>query len=471
MNADRRRTKGAARAPERLGMLAVLGVCLHCGANPRNETTAPTASLDAASPVDAGLGDGQSNAAEAEAEGSTVSGTIVDFTTDRRLSGRSVWIGTQSVTTDANGAFTLPAPPVYDAIVVDPDGSSISIYRGITRRDPVLPHQPSATQPGPSNASSVSGDLSGGGNYPLASTDSVDVFFFSPVTDGYELLGEGLPAAMDGPGYGPMTMSWNGSPSVAGQLMSIGRFLNQNDGGYASFFVDQPLTLDAGATVTVGVALSPIEGAGTVSGTITLPEGYYLTGRSYLYRPPIVHASIPVPVADASAESFSDLVPDLTANGFALCTLVEAGPASVTTELCGIALGSSGMSIALQAAPTWNAPTTGTVTPASQFSWTPYANGVHVLQLVAMTPSAATPTIYVYTADASLVWPDLTGIGVPFPSGASYQGVIAGFGPYTTIDDAFGPDGGIGDPFPNEKRRSYAQGVSLMTVQGVDAGP
>ena len=58
-------------------------------------------------------------------DGGAVTGIVLDLTTNRPLAGRSVFVEGRSVVTDSAGRFAIPeAASVYDAIVVDADGSS-----------------------------------------------------------------------------------------------------------------------------------------------------------------------------------------------------------------------------------------------------------------------------------------------------------------------------------------------------------
>jgi hypothetical protein len=74
------------------------------------------------------------------------------------------------------------------------------------------------------------------------------------------------------------------------------------------------------------------------------------------------------------------------------------------------------------------------------FSWTPYAHGVHAIELH-VWPSPKNPDIRIFTAATSTHWPDLRSLGVEFPHGAAQYGVwLAGIAA-ETMDDAVGPQG------------------------------
>src|SRR3977135_4512914 len=61
--------------------------------------------------------------------GGDIDGTVVDLVTGRPLAARQVVVGSRKATTDASGRFAIGGvSPVYDAIVVDPDGTTVSLY-------------------------------------------------------------------------------------------------------------------------------------------------------------------------------------------------------------------------------------------------------------------------------------------------------------------------------------------------------
>src|SRR6516162_3928751 len=66
----------------------------------------------------------------------TVAGTVIEDRTNLPLAGRSIVIGSVRTMTDNAGHFSVPdAPSLYDLVIVDPDGTTVSLYRGLHRRD------------------------------------------------------------------------------------------------------------------------------------------------------------------------------------------------------------------------------------------------------------------------------------------------------------------------------------------------
>ena len=110
-----------------------------------------------------------------------------------------------------------------------------------------------------------------------------------------------------------------------------------------------------------------------------------------------------------------------------------------------------------------HAPTAGAqISAADQFSWTSFASGVHVLELEADAPTTAAPSINIYTAETSAMWPDLSAANIVFPHGATYHVSVLGAAPYGSMDEALGPQG-IGATVPVERRMSRSAAVSVAT--------
>jgi hypothetical protein len=414
---------------------------------------------DGASPDDAGAAGEADAATTAEAStASAVAGVVVSWSTGRPLPSRTVWIDGQTAVTDDAGRFALgPVAATYDAIVGDPDGLVYSVYRGLTRRDPLLAH---AGAPPLSRSASVNGDVSGGAEYPLTGQNVVFVNFFSPQSNRFSPIGGMLTTLETGPGYGPMTLQWDGPSSIAGELTALA-FFQQPDGGSSAWFVQQPLTLQDGQAAFSNLALTPVTRSRHVSGSITLPPGLAVGQKEIFYRLPIVDAALDVPVP--LSPKFNDDIPDLTDTGATLCVRAVAVPGSATAMRCPASGDSADFSITVQAPPALSSPAAGaTVRADTPFAWSAFDSGVYLLELDAVPYSAATPAVYLFTAGTSVTWPDLSALGVSFPAGGEYECTIAGLGPYASMDDAAGPNG-VGAPFPTELRRSFTDPIEIFT--------
>ena len=399
--------------------------------------------------------------AESDADGQAIHGTVVSLTTNRPLAGRTVAISGQRVTTGPEGTFAMGhAPAAYDAYVVDADGSIVSIYRGLTARNLLLPHDGIEDS---TAVASVEGGVAGGATYPLGPTGSVTVSIFSNAALASIPISGLLPSGMAGPNFGPVPVSWTGADSIAGQAVTLGSFANADGGAPTSWFATQPVTLTKDQTATIDVTLAPVQTSFHIAGTIVAPSGATVVQKQIFYRFPFPGAIVALPAQSATSAPFDDIVPDLTSQGAQLCVGAGANPGSFVTEICGLTAGLSGFTVTLEPPPSLTAPADmTTVSSSTMFTWSTFAGGIHLLVLQPAAASAATPRIDLFTAETSTVWPSLSDMGVAFPGETSYEVSIEGLGPYASMDDAVGP-GGIASTFPAELRRSISESIAVTT--------
>jgi len=72
-----------------------------------------------------------------------IQGRVLDIRSLSPLAGRIILVGDQRTTTEEDGRFTLDAvPPFYDLFVAEADRSMVSIYEHLSRRDPLVVHEP-----------------------------------------------------------------------------------------------------------------------------------------------------------------------------------------------------------------------------------------------------------------------------------------------------------------------------------------
>jgi hypothetical protein len=371
-----------------------------------------------------------------------VSGTVIEAYLDVPLSGRQVTIGSAHTTTDALGHFSIPGvSSTYDLVVTDPDGSTASVFLGLTRRDPRVRHSRSphdSAQPG--RVATITGSLSGIPSWPLP----VHVEVLSS-------LGTRVDGTGSGRTFGPLQLPWNGDPSVTAQVFALADIGSVETAAQSFAFGHQTVPLADGA-VTVSLPLSIVRKA-QVTATITHPPGSPPTNEGVNYvswQRPMFN----FPIAGSSAytgTSFHALVPSSQEPGTSLCFQVLREGDSATgdfflDQICGIAPGTP-VSAQLQAPPSFTSPAPNTaVTPATRFTWTAFEGGVYDLSLghrKEATPSA--PFIVVFTAARSTAWPDLSAVHIPFPAGMEYAAAISGVGVFASIDELCGPAGYAGE--------------------------
>jgi len=401
---------------------------------------------------------------------------VVDFATKRALPGRLVVINGHQTTTDDHGTFVLDGvAPIYDAVVIEPDASTATVYEQLGRHNPVLPHTSSILSGSTTYAGWVAGTLSGGSAYPLHSGDRVDTYFFSALANGSLILAGGVPSS-DGPAY-RLGVQWNGPSSLPGHLMALGTFDSSRDAGLTDAgasalapefsYYSEDFTMIGGGNGTANVNLETARTAHLV-GRIDSPVQYPATEILTYYRLNFPNSLISVAGAGNTPVSFDFTVPDLTASGATLCarairSTTVAGP-SLETEECDLPFGTLSEPLTIQTPPNLLTPNTGTTVAAgSAFTWTPFPGGVYVLTLQAPSGATAYPYIRIVTSSTTANWPDLSAFGIAFPTGASYSVTISGVGPFREMDDAVSPNG-LGAVFRAETRWSTSNAVRVTTA-------
>jgi hypothetical protein len=87
-----------------------------------------------------------------------VVGAVVDGW-GRPIAGRKIVLGGRSTVSDESGEFTVDGVGArYDVIVGDPDGATVTVYRGLSRRDPRLAHSP-GQRPVPNCSATIDGSI------------------------------------------------------------------------------------------------------------------------------------------------------------------------------------------------------------------------------------------------------------------------------------------------------------------------
>jgi hypothetical protein len=403
----------------------------------------------------------------------TVSGTVIGGLQDLPLLGRSVAIGPVHTTTDDTGHFSIPgAPSTYDLVIVDPDGTTVSLYVGLTRREVLVRHHRSAADvTAPARRSVATVTLSGGPPWPLRGDDNGGVWIVSPAAKSHVGMGGSLPGIAHGPDVG-LRLGWDGPPSIAGEVYAWVRFHNAEDAGSgdagasSSFaFGEQPLTIEEGA-VSVSLSLHIVSQTANVNGTITYPPNSPPTQKSVYYPlPSLPGARVPVAGDTSHAASFDYRVPVLHIPGSSLCFDAFSSTGWIAAPLllgsvCGITPDAPA-SVHLQAPPKFISPATSSkVTPTTTFSWTPFEGGVYELDLKSQPATAGAPDIHVYTSATSTNWPDLRAVYVPFPAEGDYECTVVGLGVFASIDQLCGPAGFAATGVP-DFRRSYLPPVKV----------
>ncbi|MGO9838128.1 MAG: hypothetical protein ACLP1X_28435, partial [Polyangiaceae bacterium] len=386
-----------------------------------------------------------------------VTGMVVDFATNRPLANRLVQIGSARATTDTNGAFTIPnAPSTYDVAVLEPDGTSVSIYSQLSRREPLLSHESHAISAvaNSGNTATVTGTVSGGATFPLVPPNAVAVYYFSSEAETSLLLGGTVATPLAGPQYGPMHLFWNGAPSISGELIAMGTFSDVSDA--STWFASEQLSLATGEDAQAPLTLTPTATV-SIRGNIIVPNTVAVYEKEVLYRLPFVDSTMSLLFDETDDASFNYNLPDLDSLGGQYCLSVQADLGFAGAQLCGIAEGSTDVSVSIMAPSSLQEPTGAAVSLADAgFSWTPVNSAIYMLQFKQSIATSGTPNIDIFTSSTTARWPDLESLGVSVTAGTTYQCSIGALGPYSSMDDAFGPMG-QGQAFPSVVQVSYSQ--------------
>ena len=393
--------------------------------------------------------------------GNSIVGVVLDFATKRPLAGAGVSIRATHVNTDDSGGFELPKPSdSYDVTIESADGSSVSIYRGLTRSDPVLLHRQPSRIAGTEHSARISGTLAKPSTTLISMSDIAAVTFVSGAADDQVLLGSDLPPF--GPNY-QLFLSWDGNSSLSGKLFARGVFAGDEDAGtpVSRFFVEEDVTLHDGDMQTDALTFAPVT-TKQLSGTVTLPSDADLSQLQEYYRLPLPNAVIAIGNYLTAIPTFTHDIDVLPGAEKQLCVAAISNTSGLSsTERCGIQLDSMDTALVIQAPPAFvTAPTDGTFSTGTRFSWQPFDRGIHVLQLEPAEPSATVPSIDIYTSGTSASWPSAT---VALPTAAEYDCVIGGIGPFTSMDDATAPNA-LGALIPTESRRSFSAALELTTA-------
>jgi hypothetical protein len=238
-------------------------------------------------------------------------------------------------------------------------------------------------------------------------------------------------------------------------------FFSDGDAGVSWAYGSESFMAAPDATAHVDVRMSAVPVV-TVGGSVQLPGGYYLAQVVGLYRYPLTHASVEVSSDQSGQPDFSLAVPNLL-DSASLC--IEAtsstSPGTMITAQCG-GTPANRATIQLQAPPEFSPPFDGTsLSSNSSLSWTRFDDGIYQLSLQPSSGSRATPTINVFTSRTSVTWAELEAMGVPFPVGSTYQLEIEGRGPFSSMNEATGPDG-MGASFPTERRWSESPSADVL---------
>lgn len=356
--------------------------------------------------------------------------------------------GTQPALTDSAGRFSIEgvAPP-YD-LGLNLEGSGyVIVYRGLHRPDPQLETIYFAA--GPEFSASLSGTVAAGAGFPEAANVKTLVSVYSPIgtvaqssanaSDGTWSRNAGWLAASSSDLHVHAVEYTAPAGNPTGPPESYNRF------GSLSF----PAVADGTTLSGEDIPMSATSGAVTVTGELTHadPLATIKAAPRVDFAPgsgggPIVTAgdSILFPALDVTNGTFTLHVPQIpnTANDVVLNI---SGPnAGMVYQKSGVT-GGAPLQIDLPPLPRLLLPPQNAIVSSDTvFSWAAAPDSVSLLYVQA--PSSL--GILIFQAGSSGTIPDLSALGFVLESGQSYDWGAGTYGPFSSIDEACGPGGLLG---------------------------
>jgi len=424
---------------------------------------------------------------------STVSGVVVHEWEHWPLAGRVVEISGKRAVTDEAGRFSIEdVAATYDAFVSDEDGSWVSLYRGMSRRDPVFSHRALdyKTMGRERHAAQLFVKVEGG-TWPL-DRDSLVIQVRGPA-----MKLETLRGGSDGAETGPIRVGWDGGPKLQAELVVLRRYYPNKS--YAELAPGEllqpaamarvPLQLEAGreARVTVTLAATPVlRVRGTWGGRIAqappvgsdLYRDYrWIFGKygSVIYGPLVSRDG-------AFDYGIVGLEPGPANEPRTLCLRVHDTKAMA--QRCGVGPNDTVLlslddpprllvpSISPEAAKAASARRERSfgppLTDRSEFSWEA-APGVNRLRVEAESSLPATPSFDVYTVESHAKASDFVRRTRLSRSEAEYKVSLTHFASFGSLDRAFAPDG-LGARATKELFFSRSDEVPVLTVPAPPEG-
>jgi hypothetical protein len=371
--------------------------------------------------------------------GVTVSGKTVNFVGNPVGFVRVVIGGHAPTMSDANGDFTVEDVSLpYDVAVVHPAYPAVVVYQGLTRTNPLLGLASGLPTP-PPFAADVTGFVSGGAGYPEpADHKTLTHLIVSPNDTNAGTTGD----ANTTTGAYALHATWSFGDGDTTAYLTAVQFSYDADDFPVTFTgaCTGVLPLSNGASPVFALPLGPVV-TSSISGTITVPAGYSISGSTAAVEAPNL-GLMGFDVTDNSGSAaFSWNVPVIAGRPIGFIA-IASGPEDSSGVVIrrNIPPGSAGLSIVCPESTYLLFPLDGLtgVDHDTEFFATDFAEGVNLFQFV---PSIAQegPTYLVFTDATSARIPDLSYLGISLPPSVEYQVTAGGFGPCADVDDFTGP--------------------------------
>ena len=357
----------------------------------------------------------------------TVSGRVVNNWKKPIAGTPVVVLGKPPLVTDGNGRFSVSdITPPYDVSLVHIGSKTATIYKGLTRTDPVLVGISDAVT---AQTANLSGSMSGV-SLPQPALHNTLVVVMAPDS------GYGSNFASAAGAYAFPSFRWLGSPNTIGAIHALQVRYSATGAPveYKAYGKRENVALANGGTFAgQNVRLNPIPN-GNVSGTVSMAAGYTLTGKGiFLQLSP--DYSMALETDYTSALTFSYVTPNIGPPALTLyASARKAGGVGATVYRGGVPATAAGIAMNIPAGPELSLPADGAngVATTTQFNWSAFAGGVHAAEFYSDAPNK--PTYIIYTAGTSTTIPDLSAVGLGLPSSTPYKWVVLGLAPINNVD-------------------------------------
>jgi hypothetical protein len=366
----------------------------------------------------------------------TVAGKVTDIF-GGPLSSIAVKIGTQVANTNAQGQFSIPnVTTPYDVKVVQ--NTRGYLFKGLTRADPNLQLVDFGGFLGTKSAT-INSQLSGGAGFANPASHRTVVTFGAPEGFGSTTLN---PAG--GPAY-TVNAQWSGNDVVNGNLHALQWEFNASNVpiNYKGY-VTKTQSLTNGGTInspTADLALSAGVAQADLTGNVTVPSGYTLSGNRHHVDWGTNQSAF---LFSNTATSFSYKTPNIS-NTMTI-TSIANNPAvgDVYASKTGIAPNATNVSLTLPEASALSLPITAAtgITTTTSFNWTAFSSGVHIVFY-----SGGGRQYYVVTQANNTTIPDFSAEGLGLPAATNFNWQVVGMAPFASVDAATGPTGPLTDLF------------------------
>jgi hypothetical protein len=328
----------------------------------------------------------------------------------------------------------------YDAWLVDKAEHVVTIYQGLTRRDPLLWIPGNGTSSPAPHKATVHGILRGDFPFPVESGRGLNLYFFAEEASGYWQAqplewGHGTSA---GPRFGRIHVAWAGERSIAGQLFALGEIAEEKMRWSGAWLAQAPLRLSDG---TEGFSEMTMEALpiGHIAGSVSIDGKDVVREIGFYYQLPgkrgrLALGSCPV------LNTYDCHLPDLGSLGGEYCAHINYQfplryDANGTTTRCGGKLGMTDFSFHVGPKPEWTG-ASDHMNPQSTLTWKDQGKGIYRVHLTPGYDSKVKgPTIDIYTARTGVRWPDLNAWGMDFPAGATYKCEVTRLSPHASVDE------------------------------------